>query len=93
MKCEHLEALKLAFVVLFACLTFTFICLSDFHVNSMLLKCLFADVALNTIFQEFIFLRKQMSVIIFFDLETDQSQIGNHPIRQGIIIRRKVIII
>jgi len=36
--------------------------------SNMLLKHLFADVTLNIIFQEFIFLRKQMSVIIFFDL-------------------------
>lgn len=40
----------------------------DFHTSSTLLKHLFADATLNIIFQEFIFLRKQMSVIMFSDL-------------------------
>lgn len=30
-----------------------------------------------------------MSVIIFFDLETYQSQIGNHPIRRGYHYQKK----
>ena len=61
---------------------------------SFFLKHIFADVTLNTIFWDYIFHRKQMSAIIpFLTSETYQSQIGNHPIRRAIIIRRKVIII
>lgn len=62
--------------------------------TSFSLKHIFADVTLNTIFWDYIFHRKQMSAIIpFLTSETYQSQIGNHPIRRAIIIRRKVIII